>query len=285
MGFRDSSRLAATALLAGLSILLTGCFITPGKFTSELILSKDDQFTFTYDGEIFFLGLSNLAETNAAAQEFVAETCYNDETYEERECSEDEIEEQRASWEADAETRAAEAAMMAQQISTMIGGVNPSDPEATRKLADVLLRQKGWERVEDKGNGIFDVRYSVTGNLTHDFMFPTIEGVPPTNPFVQIILRNDRVVRINATGFATQDGTNPMMAIAGLAGPSTFGFHDSGMAKLPEIEGTFKIVTDGAIRANNTDEGPVAIGSGQELVWDITVGTSTPPTALIDLSR
>ena len=40
-----SPRVLATAVLASLSLLLTGCFITPGKFTSELVLTKSVRTT------------------------------------------------------------------------------------------------------------------------------------------------------------------------------------------------------------------------------------------------
>ena len=60
MTIHQTPRALATAILASLSLLLSGCFMTPGKFTSELILMEQDRFTFAYEGEIFFLGLSSL---------------------------------------------------------------------------------------------------------------------------------------------------------------------------------------------------------------------------------
>jgi len=54
-------RFRTAAVLAGFALALSGCFMTPGKFTSELALTGPDSFTFSYDGEIFFLTLSKLA--------------------------------------------------------------------------------------------------------------------------------------------------------------------------------------------------------------------------------
>ncbi len=292
MNLQTSSKAAATALLAGLSLLLTGCFITPGKFTSELILTEEDRFSFTYEGEIFFLGLSGLAELGAAADEFVAEECYDEDTYVERECSATELSDQRAAWDANAGVRAAEAAQQAEQMSAIMGGIDPSDPEASAELARLLLRQEGWDRVEDKGDGVFDVSYSVSGELSHDFMFPIIEGFPAANPFVQIILRDGDVVRVNAPGFSAGNESNPMAAMmggmGGMAGLSAMGQQGAGSGEMPNtpvIEGTFTIVTNGVIRANNTDEGGVPTARGDELVWSISPRTQAAPTALIDLSR
>jgi len=295
VNIQQSSRLAATAVLAGLSLLLSGCFITPGKFTSELILTEEDRFTFTYEGEIFFLGLSSLAEMGAAAEEFEEEPCFVDEVnYEPRKCTANELSSQRAAWDAAASDRAAEAAIQAQQMSAMMGGIDPSDPEATAQLATMLERQEGWNRVEDKGDGVFDISYSVSGELSHDFMFPMIEGFPTTNPFVQVFLRDGDVVRVNAPGFAAQNENNPMSSMMGMGGivgmagmAAAMGTEgeEPTMPELPLSEGTFTIVTNGNIRANNTDEGSVSEARGEILRWDITPRSAAAPTALIDMSR
>ncbi len=289
---QKSTQLTATVFLAGLSLLLTGCFITPGKFVAELILTEEDRFTFTYEGEIFFLGLSSLAQMGTAADEFMADSCYDAKTYEDRECTEAELTDQRAAWDANAGMRAAEAAQKAEQMSAMMGGIDPSDPEASAELAALLLRQEGWTRVEDKGDGVFDVSYSVSGELSHDFMFPIIEGFPMPNPFVQIILRDGDIVRINAPGFSAGSEANPLGALMGgmpgIAGMATLREREDGNPELPEmpvIDGAFTIVTDGIIRANNTDEGGRQTARGEELVWDISPRTQSAPTALIDVSR
>lgn len=292
MTFHTTSKRAATMLIAGLSLLLTGCLITPGKFTSELVLTEDDRFTFTYEGEIFFLGLSDLAAAEAGAEVFEPEPCYVDATYEERECTANELEGQRAAWDAGAEARAEEAAREAQQMAAMMGGIDPTDPEAAAELVALLERQEGWERVEDKGDGVFDVRYSVTGELSHDFIFPVLEGFPTTNPFVQIILREGDVVRVNAPGFAAQNEASPFGAMlggmGGMQAMANMGSDAGGneeMPNIPPIEGTFTIVTNGTIRANNTDEGSMPSERGEVLSWNIASRTSAAPTALIDMSR
>jgi len=291
MNIHRSPKMAAAGLLAALSLLLSGCFISPGKFTSELILTEENRFTFTYEGEIFFLGLSSLAEMGAAADEFVSDGCYDEATYEDRECTEAELADQRAAWDANAGVRAAEAAQQAEQMSAMMGGIDPSDPEAAEELTQVLLRQKGWDRVENKGDGLFDVSYSVTGELSHDFMFPVIEGFPLTNPFVQFHLRDGNLVRVNAPGFSAENSGNPMGGLGGLAGMAAMSGSLSGdqtapeMPDVPVLDGTFTIVTNGIIRANNTDEGGVPSERGDELVWSISPRTQAAPTALIDMTR
>jgi hypothetical protein len=291
-------RLRAAALLAGFALALSGCFMSPGKFTSELALTGPDSFTFSYDGEIFFLGLSKLALMGAASEEaFSPSECFNDETFEPRECTQDELDAQRAEWDAGAAERAAKAKKDAEMMKSMMGGIDPTDPKATEEMVRLLERQKGWNRVVHKGDGLFEVSYAVSGTLGHDFMFPTIEGFPATNPFVQMILRDGGQARINAPAFVFQNGDNPLGAMMGgmgsLAGLAAMGAADQGaeggMAQdqipgVPVLEGTFTIRTMAGMRilANNTDEGATtAPGGGEVLRWTISPRTTQAPTALI----
>ncbi len=297
-------RLRAAAVLAGLSLALTGCFITPGKFTSELAITGADSFTFSYDGEIFFLGLSKLAQIGTSTDEtFTPTECFDQETFETRDCTAAEIAEQRAEWEAGAAERIEAKKKEAAQFAALMGGIDPSDPKAADELVKLLQRQKGWERVVHKGDGVFDVSYRANGTLGHDFMFPTIEGFPATNPFVQMIQRKGGQVRINAPGFAVQSGdaggmggVGAMMGMGSLAGLAAMGAAETDKATgeeaslppgVPMIEGTFTVRAASGMRilANNTDEGPQAEAAGEALVWQITPRTSQAPTALIATQR
>lgn len=290
----SSIRLCAGAMLATLSLALSGCFIAPGKFQSELALTGGDRFTFSYDGEIFFAGLSKLAQMGAAKDDDFAAECRDAETFDERPCTAAETAEQRAQWDASAAERAAERQAQAQQMAAIMGGIDPSDPKAADDLAALLLRQNGWEEVQNLGDGLFKVRYRISGTLGHDFVFPLIEGFPATNPFVQTFARKNGQLRINAPGFAAQGSDGPMSMMMGGLGPlaalgggmSKEAAPGSPMPNLPAPEGTFTIRTAGtmAIRANNTDEGPVSEASGEVLTWQISPRTAQIPTALIDLT-
>ncbi len=275
------------ALAAASSLALTGCLLSPGTFTSELHMMKDGSFAYSYDGEIQMLALSKLAEMGAKADDTFKAECIDEETYEERECSLAEVSQQRAEWQAGASERRAEAERKAEQAKQMLGGFDPSDPEAANKLADTLERQRGWEKVDYMGDGIFDVDFRVSGRMTHDFAFPMVEKMPMANMFVTMMLRDGGQVRVDAPGFAGQGGGNPMQGMmAGMMGLASLGLEEGEAegAKMPRIvlpKGTFTIVTDGRILANNTDEGPVANARGQALVWEIDQQTEQAPTALI----
>lgn len=289
-------RLRAAALLTGFALALSGCFMTPGKFTSELAITGPDSFTFTYEGEIFFLGLSKLAQMGAAQGTFIPSDCYDEETYEPRDCTEEEIAAQRADWDAGAAERAEQEMKQTKQMAALMGGIDPSDPKAADELVKILQRQKGWERVVHKGDGVFDVSYRITGTMGHDFLFPLIEGFPTTNPFVQVYLRKGGQVRINAPGFAAQStesgGLGTLLGAGSFAGLAAMGAAEEAakagedpatIPGVPQIDGTFTIraATGMRILANNTDEGPRAEAAGEALVWQINPRTAQAPTALI----
>jgi hypothetical protein len=50
------------------------------------------------------------------------------------------------------------------------------------------------------------------------------------------------------------------------------------------MDGVFRIVTDGEILANNTDEGPRAGTGGKILEWRVTTRTRAAPMALVRLT-
>lgn len=285
------NRRSAGILAAAMALLLTGCLLSPGKFTSQLDLRNGGSFAYSYDGEIYLLALSKLAElgnqTELASEDYVEQPCYSDEEFEERTCTTDEIAEQKRNWEADREQRIKSQKKDAEMMSAMLGGIDPADPAAAEELANRLRRQKGWTTVEYKGDGLFVVEFRIEGRLDHDFLFPTIEGFPMSNFFVLVANRDGGTVRVDAPGFSAQSGGNPFQGMmAGMAGAFSPVRSDSDeeMPIVPELNGSFRIVTDGEVLANNTDEGPVENAGGRTLEWTINKRTQTAPTALIRLA-
>lgn len=285
-------RAAAPALAC---LALTGCFLQPGKFDSTLDLRKDGSFTFAYKGQIYLLALSKLAElaSKAESAEFTPEACHDDD-FDERPCSADELAEQKRAWEEQQQKKQREDRKNAEMMRAMLGGIDPADPAAAKELADRLRRQAGWRAVNYVGDGLFEVDFSLSSKLTHDFVFPTIERFPMANAFVSAARRSDGTVRIDAPGFGGQDAANPMQgAMASVLGAAAASeaaggdavTPDASILSMPEIDGTFRVVTDGEILANNTDEGAQAGQGGKILQWRVTKRTQMAPMALVRLSR
>jgi hypothetical protein len=281
------------AFMAALACLaLSACLLAPGKFTSELDLRKNGSFTFSYTGEIHMLALSKLAGMDAQ-KPFAANPCYGEDEAqgqgEQRDCTAKELADQKAAWEEDRKSSAERRTRDADSMKAIFGGIDLSSPRAAGEIAQRLRRQAGWKRVDYKGDGLYDVDFSIAGKLDHDFTFPTIERFPMSNAFVQIALRGDGTARIDAPGFAPGSNGEPLRGMAmGLGGSGD----KSAPAGFPQADGTFVIRTDGAILANNTDEGPksdpAAPGghpNGQRLDWVVNVRTPAAPMALVRLER
>jgi hypothetical protein len=215
--------------------------------------------------------------------DFTATTCWDDD-FNERECTQEQLAEQKAAWEAGAEQRRVRAEQEAATMRQMFGGIDPADPKAAEELAARLRRQEGWKRVDYRGDGLFEVEFALGGTLGHDFVFPTFERFPLTNTFVVANLRQGRSVRIEAPGFGAQGGANPFQAMfAGMAAAGATATSGEAMPQLPEMEGTFRVVTDGQILANNTEEGPRSAPEGQVLEWHVNKRTEAAPMALVQL--
>lgn len=284
-------RITTFSFAVAAMLFLSACLITPGRFVSSLDLRRDGGFSFSYQGQIYMLALSKLAEmgqaADAAGEEFTAAPCFDDNA-EERDCTDKEVATQRSEWEAAQERRRESARKERESMQALLGGIDPSDPGAAEELAARLRRQAGWRKVEYKGDGLYEVDFAISSSATHDFAFPTIEGFPPSNPFVLVTVRQDRKVRLTAPGFSAQDGNGPMTglmggmagALGGLAGSES----GEDIPTMPHLDGTFRLTTDGAILANNTDEGPTAGTAGKVLEWKITRQTAAAPMALVDLA-
>jgi len=290
--WRNHWRKAASMVVcASLAWALSACFLAPGKFNSSLDLRKDGTFTFNYQGEIYLLGLTQLAkmaDDMGSSDEFIADTCYDEETYEVRECTAEELELQRENWSLRIEQQKDEDERNSKAFATLFGGLDPSDPEAADEIAAKLRRQRGWNSVEYKGDGLYAVDFSITSRMTHDFTFPVFEGFTLSNGFVTGTVRDDNVVRIDAPGFSAQSASTsgPSSSMLQFAALMDAGAEQTEKpSQIPQIDGTFAITTDGAILSNNTDEGPQAVANGQKMSWKVTRRTMTAPMALVRLGN
>ena len=291
----------AGAALAAASLLLSSCMLLPGKFGSELTLRTDGTFAFSYKGDIHLITLSKLAadaakgEQRAGKPSYEPQPCYDETTIEERKCTANELGRQKSDWEASQTSGADKSTRDAEMMKTMMGGIDPGDPKAAEEFASRLGRQVGWRSVIHRGDGRFEVDFAITGRLDHDFTFPTIEKMPVVSPFVTAIRRADGSVRIEAPAFAAGNNSpSPMMGMMGAMADSgansgaKSGSNES-LPGMPVLDGTFAVITDGEVLANNTDEGPepttigTGTGTGKRLDWKVNPRTTAAPTALVKL--
>lgn len=278
-------QLVAAGLVAGLSLLLGACLLSPGKFVSALDLRKDGRFSFTYTGQISMLGLSKLAELDRKDKgSFEADKCFGDDGEKERTCTAAEITEQKKRWDDDRKAAAEKSKKDAESAKVLFGGIDPTSPRAAEEMAERLRKQAGWKSVIYKGDGLFEVDFAISGHIDHDFAFPTIERFPMANAFVVINRRADGSVRVDAPGFGPASGSgNAMRSFAAMAAMDKAKGNEK--VPVPEMDGVFTITTDGRILANNTDEGPANGTTGQILKWTVTPRSGAAPTALVILGQ
>lgn len=281
-------RIAAVGLAAALSLLLAACLVTPGKFDASLDVRKDGRFTYTYKGEIFVLGLSELMKmgNKAEREPFKAICSAESDPDKERPCTKDEIAEQKTMWDQEQKSRAARDKKDQDMAKAMLGGLDPTDPKAAEELATRLRRQYGWNSVVYKGNGVYDVDFRINGSLTHDFAFPTIEKLPTVVPFFVMNRRADGTLRLDSPALANDANGGQFGGLAQMAAAEAGAKADGGnIPEMPQVDGRFTLTTDAEILANNTDEGPKADPLGKRLVWTITVREKSGPMALLQLAK
>lgn len=309
-------RIGAAGLVAALTLTLSACLLTPGKFVSALDLRKDGQFTFAYKGEMSLYGITQLAAMDKGNDTFKPSACFDydtpagaaadaaaaaveaatkpgddakattDDTFadpKERPCTKDELADQQVAWEQNRKETAEKKKKDLAEMKAVLGGLDPTDPKSIEEFAARLRRQAGWKLVTYKGNGLFDVDFAIASKADHDFIFPIIEKFPTTNTFVQVLRRSDGTVRIDAPGFNASASGNPMGQAMGMGMMGALSKAD--MPKPPEMDGMFTVTTNGQVLANNTDEGPQADPAGQKLTWNVNVRSTAAPTALIKLAN
>ena len=290
-------RFAAAALALAGALALAACMLMPGRFTSYLDLKKDGHFTFAYTGEIHLLALSKLAQMGqAASSEFTPQACFTtpepapdgseapaaSTEPQERTCTGEELAAQKQEWQDQQDRAAQKRKADAESMKSIMGGLDPSDPAAAEEFAQRLRRQAGWRSVEYRGDGLYEVDFMMAGTLDRDFSFPSIERWPYANSFLQVAVRNDGTVRVDAPGFGPPQGGD---ATRGMMQLGAMGRAERGEAAgMPVMDGSFVIRTDGAILANNTDEGPMEDPMGQKLQWAVNPRSASAPMALVKLT-
>lgn len=313
---RGARILAQMAAIAAAALMLTGCLLSPGKFVADMAVMRSGGFTFAYKGEIHLLGLSQLVAMGAAMDskgaDFVPDPCYGDpaqidgavlktalqqdgeawaEEALERECTAAELDQQRSAWDDRRAAKKAEDARTIEMVKTLLGGIDPSSPDAIDEFIVRIKKQKGWREVVHQGDGLFLIDYAITGRIDQDFTFPVIEKTQGFSPFVVAAARANGAVRIDAPAFAAAGGGSGFLG-GGMGGllqimqtvGSTSDSDEAKMfANLPKPQGTFTIRTDGDILTNNTDDGPAVTDGKKVLQWTINARSTKAPEALIML--
>ncbi len=295
--------------LAALSVplLLSGCLLIPGKFDSKMLLQKDGQYTFFYNGQMQIFsgdekGLGGQSYTPFDPDSLKCSSKIDNETgevtlldyenygssdddtdapyrYEDRECSKEEIATKRQEHEDRNARRKKKEDEQKAVMGSMFGGAIPGDDENLKKFAEQLAKYDGWNKVEYVGDDMFEVEYAISGRFDQTFSFPSIPSATMQFPFVQIIRRKGQELEILTPAMAGPGGLFGAMAMKEMGG--------KGMPEMSPIEGTFVIETDGEVLTNNSADGYVSNGANKTMTWEVgkdgALGES--PRAIVKLTR
>lgn len=296
-------------ILAALCVplLLSGCLLIPGKFDSKMMLKKDGQYTFFYNGQMQIFSDDGKSSGGSRSVAFepadlkcsskidnktgeVTELDYeyygssDDDPdapyrYEDRECSEEEIAAKRKEHDDRMARRKKKDNEEKAMMGMIFGGAIPGDDENLSKFAKQLAKYDGWNKVEYVGNNMFEVEYAISGRFDQTFSFPSIPSATMQFPFVQIIRRKGKELEILTPAMAGPGGFLGAMAMKEKGG--------MGVPEMSPIQGTFVIETDGEVLTNNSADGYVSDGANKVMTWKIdeesALGES--PRAIVKLSR
>lgn len=281
-------------------LLLTGCFLLPGKFDAHLNLLDGDRYEFSYIGQVQMTTPDDGKPAKPADEPFdpaqlkcrdvvdkesgqITDTSiiYGDEydpypkksrtdddiDYDvvERSCSKKEIAAEQQEYEAAKARKQENYERERGMASVVFGGPVPGDDASMRAFAETLKKYQGWKKVEYVGGNIFDVEYKETGTIGSYFSFPVLPDAQMQYPFFQLVRRADGAVELFAPGIGGKSSFFNMMML-----------EDKG-AKAPdlaEIDGTFTLETNGTVVTNNSADGFTEKGDRKVMNWKI--GKSAP---------
>jgi hypothetical protein len=200
----------------------------------------------------------------------------------ERDCTKKEIAEQKAEWDETQKAKKDREAEQKKMFSMLLGGIDPNDPKTIDRFTKEVERLAAWNKVEHLGNGLFKIDYSTKGRLADDFAFPVIPRYSIGSPMIHITRWDNGRLRVEAPAFHSDPDFSAMTMMGGSA---MMGMAAGGKPNIKpvEIKGTFTLITDAKVLANNTEEGPQDERGMQKLSWDIGPETFGPPMALLKL--
>lgn len=165
------------AFVAAVSLVLSSCILSPGKFVSTLHIGKDRSFTFTYAGEVILLDPASAMQQGM--QDGLASAAPDD---------------SGAEGNTTAPAKPAEpAADTAQSIAE------------GKAIAEALSKEVGYRSVQYLGKNKFRVDYAMTGRLDRSFVYPINLDAKSVIPWIAVEVRTDRTVRLKAMAFGDPD--------------------------------------------------------------------------------
>lgn len=293
-------------------LLLSGCFLLPGKFNANLKILDGDRYEFSYTGQIQMTMpddgklkkpsdepfdqaklkcrdrvYKSGGEVNAInpvygddydryGKDANPDADISNRAYDvvDRDCTEDEITKRKDQYVRSQERKKKRYEEETAMAGAFFGGPIPGDDDSMAAFAKKLQKYRGWKKVEHAGGNIFDVEYSETGPIGNYFSFPVLPDAQMQYPFFQIVRRSDGAVELLTPGIAGQGSMFNMMMMKESGGKAP---------KISEIDGVLTVETNGTVATNNSVDGFTENDGRKVMSWKI--GKNAPseegPRALI----
>lgn len=294
-------------------LLLSGCFLLPGKFNANLKILDGDRYEFGYTGQIQMampddgklkkpseepfdpaklkcrdrVYKSN-GEVNSISpvygddydrygKDANPDADNSNQTYDvvDRDCAEEEITKRKGEYDRTQARKVKRYEEESAMAGAFFGGPIPGDDATMVAFAKKLQKYRGWNKVEHAGGNIFDVEYSETGSIGNYFSFPVLPDAQMQYPFFQIVRRSDGAVELLTPGIAGQGSLFNMMMMKESGGKAP---------KISEIDGVLTVETNGTVATNNSVDGFTEKDGRKVMSWKIgksAVGSEEGPRALI----
>jgi len=263
--------LGRLAFLAAAPLILSSCFLTPGKFTSKLVINADRSFSFSYQGEVIALDVGDDFTKGLGGDDSKDKGPEDDQSFDPP--ADDGAEETEAGfiqigWQDD--DKADKGGMVDDDAAKKA----EEKDRKLRAVADALRKERGYKSVDYVGQGKFVIDYAISGTLTHNFIYPFNIDAEAVFPFIAVELRGADIVRVKAPGFGKESSGSEAMPGGGGA--------DSRKA----IDGVFTLETDAEIVSQNNEDGATTGAGGRRTIsWKITPLTKDAPTAVLKLGK
>ena len=244
-----TARMTRLALVLLAPLVLVGCLLAPGKFTSTLTINADRTFTYSYQGEVYAFDLNEAMKDMPSGN--------------------------------DDDTKKTDGVSLQNtgfQKGDKKGGKGNAKDDAqaqaaadvkNREMAATLSKEAGFRKVAYVGNNKFVIDYQISGKLDHTYLFPYNLDAGIIIPFIAVEIRANGTARLKAPGFA-----NDSKDSAGGMGP------DASKASA-KLDGTFILDTDAEIVSQNNEDGVKVVGGRKTVTWKATPLSNTAPMAVV----
>lgn len=251
-----TARVTRLALVMLAPLMLVGCLLAPGKFTSTLTINADRTFTYSYQGEVYAFDLNEAMkdmpsggddDTKKTDGVSLQQVCFDasgqkDDKGDKSDNSDKSKDDAKTKAETDAKNR---------------------------ELAATLSKEAGFRKVDYVGDNKFVIDYQISGKLDHTYLFPYNLDAGIIIPFVAVELRANGTARVKAPGFA-----NDSKDAAGGMGS------DASKASA-KLDGTFILDTDAEIVSQNNEDGAKTVNGRKTVTWKATPLSNTAPMAVV----